>query len=122
MSNLVTFSHDVNTLPEPTSRQPVAPELISGAAPNFRSWIQDLSFEGKVRSGIWEATPGLTQCLKPKTYEYCLLLEGAVEITEEGVGSTIYRKGDCFALKPGFTGTWKTLETLKKFYVAVTLD
>jgi len=44
------------------------------------------------------------------------------KVTEEGVGSTIYRKGDCFALKPGFTGTWKTLETLKKFYVAVTLD
>lgn len=120
MSNLVTFSYDVNTLPDPTSRKPVAPELISGD-PAFRSWIQDLSHDGKVRSGIWEATPGLTQCLKPTTYEYCYILEGAVEITEEGVGSTIYRKGDVFALKPGFTGTWKTLQTLKKFYVAVTL-
>ncbi|MFK0333993.1 cupin domain-containing protein [Rhizobium sp. NPDC090275] len=122
MSNLVTFSQDVNTLPEPTTRQPAAPELISGDAPTFRSWVQDLSFEGKVRSGIWEATPGLTQCLKPTTYEYCYMIEGAVEIAEEGGETKIFRKGDSFGLKPGFTGTWRTLETLKKFYVAVTLD
>lgn len=120
MSNLVTFSQDVNTLPEPTSRKPVAPELISGD-PSFRSWVQDVSFDGKAKSGIWEATLGLTQCLKPDTYEYCYIIEGAVEISEEGGGSTVYRAGDSFGLKPGFTGTWKTLETLKKFYVAVTL-
>jgi uncharacterized cupin superfamily protein len=120
MSNLVTYSHDVSTLPEPTGRKPVPPELISGD-PAFRTWLQDLSHDGKVRSGIWEATPGLTQCLKPTTYEYCYILEGAVEISEEGGGSTIYRTGDAFGLKPGFKGTWRTLETLKKFYVAVTI-
>ncbi|TPJ81919.1 cupin domain-containing protein [Mesorhizobium sp. B2-5-13] len=120
MSNLTTFSLDVNTLPAPTGRKPVAPELISGD-PSFRSWIQDESFDGKVRSGIWEATPGLTQCLKPHTYEYCYIIEGAVEISEEGGETTIYRTGDSFGLKPGFVGTWRTLETLKKFYVAVTL-
>ena len=120
MSNLVTFSQDVNTLPEPTSRKPVAPELISGD-PSFRSWVQDVSFDGKVKSGIWEATPGLTQCLKPDTYEYCYIIEGAVEIAEEGGGTTIYRAGDSFGLKPGFAGTWRTLETLKKFFVVATL-
>jgi uncharacterized cupin superfamily protein len=120
MSNLVTFSLDVTTLPEPTGRKPVAPELISGD-PSFRSWIQDKSFDGKVVSAIWEATPGLTQCLKPKTYEYCYIIEGCVEISEDGGNSTIYRAGDSFGLKPGFSGTWRTLETLKKFYVAVNL-
>ncbi|RWX69411.1 cupin, partial [Mesorhizobium sp. M2A.F.Ca.ET.039.01.1.1] len=75
MSNLVTFSLDTDTLPEPTSRQPVAPELISGEAPTFRSWVQDLSFGEMVRTGIWEATPGLTQCLKPTNYEYCYIME-----------------------------------------------
>ncbi|RWH46677.1 MAG: cupin domain-containing protein [Mesorhizobium sp.] len=120
MSNLITFSQDVNTLPEPTGRKPVAPELISGD-PSFRSWIQDLSFDRKVVSGIWEATPGLTQCLKPSTYEYCYIIEGAVEIAEEGGDSKTYRAGDSFGLKPGFTGTWRTLETLKKFFVAVNL-
>jgi len=120
MSNLATFSQDVTTLPEPTGRKPVAPELISGD-PSFRSWIQDKSFDGKVVSAIWEATPGLTQCLKPNTYEYCYIIEGAVEISEDGGKSTIYRAGDSFGLKPGFSGTWRTLETLKKFYVAVNL-
>lgn len=120
MSNLTTFSQDVTTLPQPTARKPVEPELISGH-PAFRSWIQDLSFDGKVVSGIWEATPGLTQCLKPNTYEYCYIMEGAVEISEDGGESKIYRTGDSFGLKPGFTGTWRTLETLKKFFVAVNL-
>jgi uncharacterized cupin superfamily protein len=120
MSNLATFSLDVTTLPEPTGRKPVAPELISGD-PSFRSWIQDKSFDGKVVSAIWEATPGLTQCLKPNTYEYCYIIEGSVEISEDGGKNTIYRAGDSFGLNPGFTGTWRTLETLKKFYVAVNL-
>ena len=35
MSNLVVFTLDVNKLPEPTVRQPVAPELISGDAPTL---------------------------------------------------------------------------------------
>jgi uncharacterized cupin superfamily protein len=48
-------------------------------------------------------------------------MEGAVEISEEGGTSRVYRAGDSFGLKPGFVGTWRTLETLKKFYVAVTL-
>lgn len=121
MSNLVIFSLDVNTLPEPTVRQPVAPELISGDTPTFRSWVQDLSFGETVRSGIWEATPGLTQCLKPTNYEYCYIIEGSVEIAEEGGETKVFRAGDHFAFKPGFTGTWRTLETLKKFYVGVNM-
>ena len=118
MSNLVKLTHDVTELPEPTGRKPVAPELIDGD-PAFRTWSQDVSFDGKVRTGIWEATPGLTQCLKPNDYEYCLILEGAVEITEEGGETTIFRAGDSFCFKPGFTGTWRTLETLKKIFVGV---
>ena len=121
MSFLVTLSHNVDELPAPTSRRPDKPELISGD-PSFRTWLQDLSFDGKVRTGIWEATPGLTQALKPTTYEYCLLLEGVVEIGEEGGETKVFRAGDSFCFKPGFKGTWKTLETLKKIYVAVTIE
>jgi uncharacterized cupin superfamily protein len=120
MSNLAVFSRDVTTLPEPTGRKPVAPELISGG-PSFRIWVQDASFDGKARSGIWEATPGPTQCRKPNTSEYCYIMEGAIEISEEGGENTIYRAVDSFALKPRFSGTWRTLEPLKKFHMAVTL-
>lgn len=120
MSNLVTLTNDVDTLPEPTSRKPGPDELISGD-PAFRTWLQDSSFDGKVRTGIWEATPGLTHAIKDTSYEYCLILEGAVEISEIGGETKIYRAGDSFVFKPGFRGTWKTLEKLRKVYVGVTL-
>lgn len=120
MTNLVLYSHDVEKLAEPKSTRPVVPELISGD-PVFRSWVQDVSFDGKVRSGVWEASPGLTQCIKLTTYEYCFILEGVVEITESDGGTSVFRQGDAFGFKPGFTGTWKTLETVRKFFVSVTL-
>ncbi len=31
----------------------------------------------------------------------------------------IYRAGDSFVMKPGFTGVWKTIETVRKIYVVV---
>ena len=41
----------------------------SAAAYLWRSivpqWVQEVSFDGKVRTGIWEDTPGLTECLNP---------------------------------------------------------
>jgi len=52
MSNPTTFSLDVTVLLEPTGRKPVWPELISGD-PSFRSWVQDISFHGEVRSDSW---------------------------------------------------------------------
>lgn len=121
MSNLITLTHDIGQLPEPTVRKPTPPELISGDM-TCRSWVQDLSFDGKVNTGIWESTPGVTRALKPTTYEYCLILQGAVEITEDGCEPRIFRAGDSFCFKPGFSGNWKTLETLRKIYVGVTLD
>ena len=120
MSNLVTYSLDVSTLPAPALATPAPPELVAGA-PTFQTWVQDVSFDKKVRSGIWGATPGVTLCLKPTTFEYCYIIEGAVEIAEDGGTATVFRAGDSFGLKPGFAGTWRTIETLKKFYVAVTL-
>ncbi|WP_117196061.1 cupin domain-containing protein [Rhizobium terrae] len=118
MSLLVTLENHVDKLPEPTGRSPSPEEKIEGD-PNFRTWLQDISFDGKVRTGIWEATPGLTHAIKDGVYEYCLILQGVVEITENGGEPKIYRAGDSFLFKPGFRGTWRTIETVRKMYVVV---
>jgi uncharacterized cupin superfamily protein len=40
------------------------------------------------------------------------------EITEDGHAPITYRAGDCFIMKPGYVGTWRTLETVRKVWVA----
>ncbi|MDQ0473455.1 cupin domain-containing protein [Labrys wisconsinensis] len=118
MSLLTTLQIDVEKLAPPTGRKPTEAERISGD-PAFRTWLQDTSFDGKVKTGIWEATPGLTHAIKDGVYEYCLILDGVVEIAEEGGETRTYRKGDSFVFKPGFRGTWRTVETVRKMFVVV---
>lgn len=96
-----------------------APEMLISGDPTFTSWNQDNSQGGKVSTGVWQATPGTTRSIKGKRFEFCWILEGAVELTEEGGDTVTYRAGDSFVMKPGFVGTWKTLETLRKVYVVV---
>lgn len=117
MSLLVTLEMDVNTLPAPTERDPGPEEILSGT-PHFRTWLQDQSLDGRVRTGIWEATPGLTHAIKTDVYEYCLILEGLVEIGEKDGETYSYGPGDSFLFKPGFVGTWKTIETVRKVFIS----
>ncbi len=95
------------------------PSILIAGDPTFTTWNQDESREGSVRTGVWEATPGTTKSIKGEKYEFCMLLEGAVELTEQGGETVTYRAGDSFVMKPGFVGTWKTIEKLRKIYVVV---
>jgi uncharacterized cupin superfamily protein len=70
-------------------------------------------------TGVWEATPGETRSIKGETFEFCHILTGVIEITPDGGEAVTYRAGDSFVMKPGFTGVWKTIETVRKIYVTV---
>jgi uncharacterized protein len=96
-----------------------APERLIAGDPTFRTWAQDTVRDGAIRTGVWEATPGETRSMKGETFEFCHILEGVVELTEEGGSPVTYRKGDSFVMKPGFRGVWRTLETVRKIYVVV---
>ena len=41
------------------------------------------------------------------------VLDGVIELTEDGGETVTYRAGDSFVMKPGFTGTWRTIETVR---------
>jgi uncharacterized cupin superfamily protein len=28
-----------------------------------------------------------------------------------------YKAGDCFIMKPGYTGTWRTIDTVRKVWI-----
>ncbi|MBP2239150.1 putative cupin superfamily protein [Sinorhizobium kostiense] len=117
MSLLKTI--DPNPSSEPKHATPAPDRLIAGS-PAFKTWAQDSDKEGKVNTGVWEATPGETHSIKGETFEFCHILQGVVELTEKGKEPVIYRAGDSFVMKPGYVGVWKTIETVRKIYVTVT--
>jgi uncharacterized cupin superfamily protein len=53
-------------------------------------------------------------------YEFCYILFGKVELTPKDGEPVTYGSGDSFVLKPGWVGTWRTIETVRKIYVTVT--
>ncbi|MBA8879593.1 cupin domain-containing protein [Phyllobacterium myrsinacearum] len=103
----------------PRESKPTQERLISGN-PSFRTWAQDASRDETVLTGVWEATPGETHSIKGTTFEFCHILDGVVELTENGEEPVTYRAGDSFVMKPGFVGVWRTIETVRKIYVTVT--
>jgi uncharacterized cupin superfamily protein len=107
---------DLAPTSEPKRSQAAADRLVSGA-PSFKTWAQDESRKEPVRTGVWEATPGETRSIKGETMEFCYILSGVVELTEEGQPPRIFRAGDSFVMKPGYVGVWKTIETVRKIYV-----
>lgn len=113
----------VDTTPAfpPRETGPDAERLIEGD-PWFKTWEQDASNSGPdgwrlMRTGVWEATPGTTRSIKGETFEFCHILEGRVEIAEQDGTARVFDPGESFVLKPGFVGTWKTLETVRKIFV-----
>lgn len=116
MSFLVTI--DQNPTTEAKPGVPLPERLIAGN-PAFRGWQQDAAKGGAIRTGVWEATPGEYLSIKGDTFEFCYILEGVIELTEEGQPPRIFKAGHSFVMKPGFKGRWKTIETVRKIYVAV---
>ena len=102
----------------PKESTPLLERLIAGA-PHYKTWAQDVAKGELVHTGVWEATPGETRSIKGETFEFCHIISGIVEITPDRGDPITFRAGDSFVMKPGFTGVWKTVETVRKIYVTV---
>lgn len=114
MSLLVTLDKDPQFTPQ-TSK--AAPDRLIAGDPTYSTWLQDTARDGKIRTGVWESTPGENMSVKGESFEFCYILSGLVELTEEGGLPVRYSAGDSFVMKPGFVGTWKTIETVRKIFV-----
>jgi len=111
---LINFNFD--QLGAPREYRPPAERVIDGDIV-CRNWDVDSAKDDKVRAGVWESTPGVNRSIKGETWEFCLILSGVAELTEDGQPPVAYKAGDCFIMKPGYTGTWRTLETVRKVWV-----
>ncbi len=111
---LVPFNFD--QLGEPREYRPPAEKVIEGDIV-CRNWDIDSAKDGKIRAGVFESTVGMNHSIKGEAWEFCLILSGIVEVTEQGEAPVTYRAGDCFIMKPGYVGTWRTIETVRKVWV-----
>ncbi|MBZ9847742.1 cupin domain-containing protein [Mesorhizobium sp. CA14] len=111
-------SIDINPVFPPRESNALPERLIAGD-PAFKTWAQDVAKDDLVHTGVWEATPGETRSIKGDKFEFCHIVSGVVEITPDAGETVTYRAGDSFVMKPGFTGVWKTIETVRKIYVTV---
>lgn len=115
MSRLL-IPFELDKLGEPREYRPPAERVIEGDIV-CRNWDVDSAKDGTVRAGVFESTVGVNHSIKGQTWEFCLILCGVVEITENGHAPVTYRAGDCFIMKPGYVGTWRTIETVRKVWV-----
>lgn len=113
MISLIKF--DLANLGEGTSGKPVPGREVDGD-PLFTNWPMD-DAGGGVRAGVWEVTPGAYRSIKGAAWEFCSILSGVSEITEDGKEPVVMRAGDAFVMKPGFVGTWRCIETTRKLWV-----
>ena len=78
---LVPFN--LNNLGEPRESRPPEDRIIEGDI-ICRNWDVDSDKDGLVRAGVFESTPGTHRSIKGETWEYCAILSGVAEITEDG--------------------------------------
>lgn len=119
----MTLLVPLDTAPDFAPREgAAAPDRLVDGNPTYKTWELDTAMAeaakwGQIRTGVWEATAGKTISIKGETFEFCHILSGKCEISQDGGETHVFGAGDSFVMKPGFTGTWNTLETVKKIYV-----
>lgn len=116
MTTLKTLQ--TKNLPAGKTSKP-SPEVLVAGDPLYTLWLQDESHEGRIRTGVWEATEGTYRSNKAGKFEFCHILSGRIELTPQGGEPVTYGPGDNFVMKPDFVGTWRTLETVRKIFVVV---
>ncbi|WP_343081825.1 cupin domain-containing protein [Ostreiculturibacter nitratireducens] len=98
---------------EPEISRP-EPDVVLAGDPVHTTW--SIEEQDDLYAGIWESTPGKWR-VSYEEWEYCRILSGVLIIAEDGGDTRTVRAGDSFLIRPGFTGTWEVVETIRKDYV-----
>ena len=115
MTHLIPF--DRAKLPEPETQRPDAAKVID-SDPVFSVWTLDQDEAGQRFAGFWHSTPG-TWRVSYDEWEYCAIIEGVAEITEDGAPPRTLKAGDHVVFQPGFKGVWRAIEPVFKSFVVL---
>ncbi len=88
---------------------------ISATAPTMKTFLEKVSDDGKFLTGFWECTPGTYRVVYPGD-EMVYMFEGKVIVTADGEAPKHYSAGDSFFIESGFSGTWETIEAVRKTF------
>ena len=72
--------------------------------------------DGRFTVGIWSCTPEKDRIAEFPVDEFCVILEGVVELIDEAGHAERFVAGDAFFVPRGFRGWWHTLEPVRKLY------
>lgn len=90
------------------------PPVDPASATTVHEWYQDKT--GAFSAGFW-ASESSTLSVNYEEDEFCTLLEGTVELTDASGHVETYKAGDSFVVPSGFSGTWRNVTPVRKFYV-----
>jgi uncharacterized cupin superfamily protein len=110
---LQTASTGVGELPEML----IEPSWIKEGNPVARGTIVTQSEDKKVSSGLWSCEPGKFEWTFSWD-EFVHVLEGEVDITEDGTGKTVtLGPGDMAHFPLGMKTHWHVKKPVRKFFV-----
>ncbi|BBX38108.1 hypothetical protein MMAG44476_34664 [Mycolicibacterium mageritense DSM 44476 = CIP 104973] len=90
---------------------------VLGEEIRVRSSVPFISAEPGIRSGVWEASPGLSRWEFVDRGEVIHVLEGRMVITEDGGDPVTVEAGSAAFFPIGWKGTWEIQERIRKFFV-----
>lgn len=93
---------------------PARDTVLSGA-PRTRVSNHYSERGGQFFAGTWESTAGKWR-VSYSEHEFCHLLEGRVTLTSEDGREWKFGPGDTWVIPAGFSGTWETVEPVRKRY------
>jgi uncharacterized cupin superfamily protein len=115
MSNSIISSSIIRFGENAPAAETGRPGNIVSGTPETRVHNYYTDASGQFFAGIWESTIGKWR-IHYTEEEFCTLLEGKAVLTDEDGRSRSFVKGDAFVIPSGFSGTWETVEPVKKYY------
>jgi uncharacterized cupin superfamily protein len=68
--------------------------------------------------GVWACDAGLMEIRDNPIDEFCVVIDGEVEVGDDRGNRQTFNEGDAFILHKGFTGTWRMPRAFRKFSCA----
>ena len=94
---------------------PSADKLLAGRPQQtIRNHFSDKS--GQFHSGEWTGDVGEWKVAYTEE-EFCFITRGKVLIRSDAGVEVLVQAGDAFVIPSGFSGVWKVLESVHKYYV-----
>lgn len=98
----------------------VPPEDVIDGKPEEMGAVVHESPDGRFVVGIWQSTPYAEAFNDYPGDEFCQVLSGKVTLTDAAGNATTFVAGDSYFVPKGFKGTFRVVETMRKYYAIFT--